>query len=192
MSLDDDVDARGTRRRLQALAAIGWSTASLSDLIGIEDAEISRWLVDERVSRADHDVVAALYDWISDTAPATDTFEARVVVAATIARASRAGYALPIEWDDIDTDEGPARPEPTDELDLIAIELAVKQGARVRLTTAERREAVRQLHERQLSDREISQMLGCADKTVMLDRHAMGLPPVVAGGRPHAGQKNVA
>ncbi|WZH36272.1 MAG: hypothetical protein PIR02_16110 [Microbacterium enclense] len=178
--LNSNVDARGTRRRLEALAALGWAAGAIGAHIGNEQTVVSRWMRAERVTRATADKVAAVYEILSNTHPPTDTHGQRLSRARTIARARRLGYALPIEWNDIDTDEAPARPAKNlAAIDTIAVELAVTAGARVRLTTTERQEAVRQLHARGHSDRRIAEMLDVADRTIFRDREALGLPPAV-------------
>lgn len=89
----------GTKRRLQALLALGWGYPQLDPLLGTSAASIvhqaGRW-----VTRTTHDRVAALYDQLQhQRGPSSQ--------AATWA--AKKGYALPAEWDDIDTDPRPHR-----------------------------------------------------------------------------------
>ncbi|MDF2992482.1 MAG: hypothetical protein K0S37_2996 [Microbacterium sp.] len=135
----------------------------------------------EKVTRATAAKVADVYEILSNAHPPTDTHGQRLSRARTIARARRLGYALPIEWDDIDNDESPSRP-PADPnaIDVVVVELASKGRAPRRLTTSERRTAVRHLSgERQLPDTVIGRMLGVDEKTIGRDRAALNLPAAV-------------
>lgn len=181
--LNTPVDATGTRRRLHALAAIGWSSSAIARLLGIDQTAVPRWARRVYVSRATHDRVAELYERLSTTRPPTSTLGERLSVAKTIAYAQRNGYALPLEWDDIDTDLEPHRPEPVDEIDVVAVQLVVRDGQRVRLSIAERHEAVRQLNAQGRSDGQIAEALCVNERTVLRDRDELGIPAAVGADR---------
>lgn len=182
--LNSSIDGRGTRRRIQGLLALGWSARVIGEHLGCDQTVVSRWAISDRVTRATAAKITDVYDRLGNTTPPTETTGQRMSRARTAARARREGYALPIEWDDIDADDAPHRPEAvSDEIDVIAIQLVVSEGASVPLTRAERREAVRQLHARYLNDREISELLGVAERTVGFDRAALGLPAAVGHDR---------
>lgn len=182
--LNSDVDGRGTRRRIQALHALGWSARAIGEHVNRDQTVVSRWALAARVTRATAKMIADVYDLLSDAAPPTNTHGERISRARTLARARREGFALPIEWDDIDEDDAPHRPEAdADEIDVVAVQLVVSDGARVTLNRTERREAVRQLHARYLNDRQISELLGVNEKTVLFDRQALELGPAVSHDR---------
>lgn len=95
------VDATGTRRRIQALAAIGWSLAEQSRRLGMErsaaHAMTTRaWVTVETAAK-----VAALYDELAMT-PGTST-RARC-------DARRRGWPVPLAWDEEDLDDPAATP----------------------------------------------------------------------------------
>ncbi len=90
------IDATGTTRRLQALAAIGWDSAKLAPRIGVKPRRLERLRRGEKP--AVHATTAAkigqLYRHLSMT-PATGWQADR---ARTIAR--NRGWAPPLAWDD--------------------------------------------------------------------------------------------
>lgn len=102
-----NVNSLGTRRRLQALMAIGYTLQDLSLRLGKNRSWASKCLTEyvevEEATRLD---VARLYDELSMT-PAPDT----VIARRSIARAKKFGYVKPLGWDDIDTDAEPAQQE---------------------------------------------------------------------------------
>lgn len=100
------IDATGTRRRVQALCAIGWTVSDQARRVG--QAPTNMWqltraeLVTVRI--ASH--VAALYDELSMT-PAPDSVTARQARG----RAKAKGWAPPLAWDDDAIDDPAATPE---------------------------------------------------------------------------------
>lgn len=99
------IDVTGTRRRIHALAAIGWSLAEQGRRLGITRNNMStithQKLVTVRVARK----IAALYDELSMT-PATGRTADR-----TRAIAARKGWAPPLAWDDDTIDDPAAAPD---------------------------------------------------------------------------------
>lgn len=99
------VDATGSRRRIQALARMGWSTAELSRRLGKHRSYLLKVLKNDRVQSETAALVALLYDQLSmrrATGP---------VAARTAAEAQAAGWPPPLAWDDIDNDPDPYREE---------------------------------------------------------------------------------
>lgn len=97
------IDATGSRRRLQALVALGYSRASLCRLLGILPSNATelfdgrRREVTVRTARA----VAAVYDRLSMT-PGPSARARR--------DAARLGYLVPAAWDDDEIDDPAAAP----------------------------------------------------------------------------------
>lgn len=95
--------ARGIRRRLQALARIGWGVVALSQECGVPFTTIAC------IQRGDVDAVTAdnahpiraMYDRLENQ-PRKST--------QAVARAERLGWAAPAAWDDIDHDDEPQLP----------------------------------------------------------------------------------
>lgn len=69
-----------------------------------------------------------------------------------------------------------AAPSGRIDVDRVQVELAVAGHARPDMNLRERRVATRILHARGLSDSEIADHLGCADRTVLRNRKLLGLP----------------
>lgn len=171
------VDGRGTRRRLQALACLGWSGAELSRRLGLPEYRLQRVTHADRVLASTARRVAALYAEMWGQRPTAESATAAEMIARTIRAARAAGWVPPLGWDDIDEDAEPVAVEADTEIDTIAVELAVA-GTRVSLTIDERHEVVRQLNARGYSDSTIAAMAGVSAKTVERDRKQLGIPAV--------------
>lgn len=108
------VDATGTRRRIQALQAIGWRLADIGNHLDVTWQNIAAIKTADRVYRTTADRIAAAYDQLCMTVgPST---EAR-------RRALDKGYAPPLAWDDIDdpaADPTHQRP-PDDSVDEVLV-----------------------------------------------------------------------
>jgi hypothetical protein len=93
------VDATGTARRIQALAANGWPMKTLGPHIGVSPATVSRLVAQERVFRTTAEAVTACYEKLASEKP-----EAHGVAVAAIERArrhaAREGWHDPQWWED--------------------------------------------------------------------------------------------
>lgn len=169
------VDATGTRRRLQALAALGWSARAIGERFGRSEGIVYRWMTtSRRVTRSTAVMVDAWFCELAMTKPSLGTVHDRYSVGRARAHAARRGWVPPLAWDDIDNDPTPARPDDEQAIDEIAVELALS-GVAVRLTPAERRECVRRLHRERWSDGRIAATIGCSDRTILRIREELGL-----------------
>lgn len=102
---DRMVPALGTRRRVQALMAMGHSGADIAAQLGVTYQAVHKIKAGtaDKVFASTAANVARAYESMCMTLP-TGPHRTRIRNAAL-----RAGYAPPLAWDDIDTD-----PEPTD------------------------------------------------------------------------------
>jgi predicted transcriptional regulator len=170
------VDATGTRRRLQALVAIGWTHTALAAELCRSTTSLTRSMTSEAVIASTARQVRDLYDRAWDKQPQHDTDDELATINAARALAASHGWPPPMAWDDIDTDPSPCAdpPDLTDELDEIAIERAVAgDGMRLEhLTLAEQNEVVRRLTERGKSIRDIADQLATTKRTVSRRRLA--------------------
>lgn len=153
------VNATGTRRRLRALAALGWPMRHITERLGCSPR--TTWLITHRprqsltVLASTRDAVAALYAELS-TSPPPSTRQTSIVRRLAFER----GWAPPAAWDD-DTIDDPrtyahghlARAK---RLDEIAIAAAVAGDIGVLLTAGERAEVIRR----------------CLDASVTIDQTA--------------------
>jgi transcriptional regulator with XRE-family HTH domain len=160
------VDPLGTRRRMQALAALGWPLAEIGNRVGMSPQQVSRMFRTGRVHRTTEAKVRALYDELS-MIPGPSK-RARDV-------ALRKGWAVPLAWDDEKIDDPNARPSRMTanraSFDEIAVGRAMR-GERIRLRPVERAEAVRRLTAQGLSATEIGDRLGIAPRSVTRMRGA--------------------
>ena len=170
------VDATGTRRRLQALATLGWSVTSLATRSDLALRTLRRALTSTTVTAETARAVTRLYDQLrAEPAPHRSRRE-QAAAARTKAAAQRAGWRAPLAWDDIDDD--PDDPDELDEagaleqpgspaarVDVVAVERAM-QGEQLPLTALERRDAVARLTGRGLSARCIAELLHTPVRTV--------------------------
>ncbi len=173
------LDATGTRRRLQALVAAGWSIDLLAQHLGRTPANLQRTLSGATVTARTAVLIDQLHARLWDVRPPLATDADRASTAAARAEAARNGWLPTLAWDDIDTDPEPqphARPRSStaDDLDDIAIERAVTgDGIGLNdLTAAEQAIVVQRLTERGRSIRDIAEQLRTTKRTVSRRREA--------------------
>ncbi len=185
-AVDDHwVSARGSQRRLHAMGTLGWSLVYLAGRIGTTRNNLSSIFDNQWVTAQRHHAIAALYEELWNTRAPRTTNRERAVYTLVTRTAAKHGWLPPLAWDDIDRDPEPQRGASTDpvaDVDPVAVELAVR-GIETRLTPAERRAAVRELHGYKLGDREIAERLHCAQETVQRIRAELGLPAVLGADR---------
>lgn len=96
----DFVPNVGTKRRLQALLANGWTHPELHERSGLRTSVLitqpGKW-----VTRRTHDAIVALYEDLWDLPGPSDV---------TRKRARRLGYVPPLSWDDDEIDDPSAAP----------------------------------------------------------------------------------
>lgn len=176
------IPSAGTRRRLQALAAIGISARTIAQHTGVTTHMVRKYrsAVCDTIRPERAALFADAYNALSDhrgTGPDARRCEAL---------ARRFGWLPPIAYDDDTIDD----PDPAvdaaaraalrldaptwdrDELDEIAVEQACN-GRRVHLARAERLAAVATLTERGYSEKQISELLGYPARTVARDKAAI-------------------
>ena len=167
------VDATGTRRRLQALATLGWSVTSLATRSELAPRALRRALTSTTVTAQTARAVDRLYAKLrAEPAPHRTPGE-QAAAARAKAAAQRAGWRGPLAWDDIDhdpdeLDEAAALEQPGSpaaRVDVVAVERAMR-GEQLPLTALERRDAVARLTSRGLSARCIAELLHTTVRTV--------------------------
>lgn len=161
------VDATGTHRRLQALAAIGWATRPLAAKVGVTPTAIKQWMRRELVQPKTAARVAELYDELwNQPGPSV---KGR-------AHARRMGWPSPLAWDDDTIDDPAARPNRGHQLPLAFDEVAVQRamhGDAVKLRPVERAEVVRRLTAAGYSAAEIAARVDIDQRSVqrIRDQH---------------------
>jgi transcriptional regulator with XRE-family HTH domain len=102
------VDGTATRRRLQALVAVGWAQARLAERLGVERTNLNKMLRSGQHVRAGTvRAVARLYDELWDQAPPESEHRAKISASRARNYARAAGWLPPMAWDD-DTIDDPA------------------------------------------------------------------------------------
>lgn len=143
------IDPTGTRRRLRALFAIGYTARSLGGPLRVSPSRVSQiangyW---DQVHVDTAERVKVLFDRLCMTRPVGPVAERQRKLAA------RKGWPSALAWDDDTIDDPKARPQgmqkPTsrhrDEVDEAAVIRAMGGDRGVTLTKAERAEVVRRL-----------------------------------------------
>jgi DNA-binding XRE family transcriptional regulator len=174
------VDGTGTRRRMQALMALGYSTTELSARLHKPRPFASRVMRQEFVVEPTRIAVAALYDELSMT-KLPDTWEVQRIRNI----AAKNGYAPPLAWDDDVIDDPSAEPAEwkrgatergfltrNDE----AVILAALDGDKPEMSPVERREVITKLNARRWSAGRIGAYIDCSVKTVDRVRGELELP----------------
>jgi hypothetical protein len=166
--------AIGTRRRLQALAAAGWSSAQLASRLGVTRGAVAslRTTGQHRVLAATADAVAALYEdcwWRTPPGRGRD-------LARTETWAIRHGWADPSRWHGRDLDDPGAGPAAlVDDVDPVAVAEAIA-GRRVRLTRVEQRAVADELTRRGASAQAAAEAIGRSARTVVRYRTRSTFP----------------
>ena len=137
----------GARRRLQALAALGWSNAEVARRMGMNSEHLPHLLrYATHIGQRNAARIAAVYDELSMQLPKPTTRHQKQAMSVARNRARRNGWPPPLAWNNIDDpDERPHerredRRTKTD-VDHAVVE-RVLAGDRLPMTTAERREVV--------------------------------------------------
>lgn len=95
------VDATGTHRRLQGLAAIGWSSREIAARLGVTPQTLRRLHLQAHCWSSTRDRVAAVYDELSMT-PGGNV--------RTVTWARKRGWVVPLGWNDEEIDDPAALP----------------------------------------------------------------------------------
>ena len=168
------IDPTGTRRRVEALQAVGYSMSWIAERIGQHPTNFTSVVKRDRVTVATRNAVAAVFDEYALTPRVAESWHERASVSRTLNHARKAGFVPALAWDDIDFDAAPATAdEPV--IDEVAVQLAVS-GVHVKLTPVERREAVKAAYALGLMDTQIAERIGCDKNTVLRIRKELGLP----------------
>jgi AraC-like DNA-binding protein len=173
------VDATGTRRRLQALIATGWTVELLAAEIDRRPKALRRSMTSASVTARTAHEVTSLYERLFNATPPRATSEQRAAADAARAHAAEQGWLPPLAWDNIDTDITPATPaagSQRNDIDEIAVERALA-GDRITyddLTTDEQQEVIRRLTARGASIRDIAAQLRTTKRTVSRRRASLG------------------
>lgn len=150
------VDAAGTRRRLQALVAVGWAQAQLADRLGMSPGNFGGMMRRSQVVAATARAARDLYSQLWDENPADHGVTANSISRA-LNQAREHGWLPPAAWDDdlLDLPDGELtaelarRAEQMDDAEVQRCHTArYKHGERSPLINAGAREHGRRQRER--------------------------------------------
>lgn len=169
-------DATGTRRRIQALAAIGWSCSALAREMGCSGSQVSQIQLgtSARVLPSTADMVAEVYERLSMRVPKKEDVRVRN-------HARRNGWVPPLAWDNIDDpDEVPClgADVPATEADPVLIERLMTNG-QADVPINERPVVVAELVARGMADPDIAHRIGVWPETVLRIRQRHGIAPAI-------------
>jgi hypothetical protein len=97
-------DATGTRRRLQALCALGWTTDIIGQHLHVDGKAVRSFMQTKTVTTTTASRVCAVYDQLSMT-PGPSSI--------TRKRSAAKAWVVPLAWDDESIDDPRARPDRT-------------------------------------------------------------------------------
>lgn len=179
------LDGTGTRRRLQALAAVGWTVSAIGRQRGLSAQWLGKLLGADLVSPDEVHIVREAYEalWL---APAPASRRASYAKG----RARDRGWVSALAWDDIDDPNerpnlGLRYPKRGDEVDDVAVAEAMAGRKQFGdLTKAERQLVVRKLVElRRWTDQRVATWLHASDRSVLRIRQELGIAAVPASRR---------
>lgn len=141
------VSATGTRRRVQALVALGWSMPYIAERSRIEVTYLRFILRENKQVTIETAVkVADCYRQLAMTLPPATKSRERQSVTRARRMAERKGWAPPLAWDDIDNDDSPyivTKDKKADNfIDEVAVRRFVDGDMTVSLSRAERQMAI--------------------------------------------------
>lgn len=110
VAVERRVDATGTRRRLQALLALGWSRAELARRAGLQHNTICHVLQREVCTIGTARAVHRVYEELWDRRPAPVTAPQRQALSRALREAAREGWVPPMAWDEGTIDDPTATP----------------------------------------------------------------------------------
>jgi transcriptional regulator with XRE-family HTH domain len=163
------VDATGSRRRLQALVAVGWSQRRLAARLGVSPANMASLMKRPRVLASRARTIRGLYEELWNTPPQCRSTQERLAVTRAQEFAAARGWAKPMAWDDDTIDDPAVKPSLEEDrsiVDPVAVERALS-GDLVSLTRTEAAEVTRIATERGMSASQIAKITGRAQRSVV-------------------------
>lgn len=103
-------DSTGTRRRLHALVATGWSQARLARELGMTGANFGAMMRRDQVTAGTAREVGDLYDRLWNQPPPEHDQRTRIAASRARRHAADRGWAPPLAWDDDLIDDPSATP----------------------------------------------------------------------------------
>lgn len=138
------VDATGTRRRIEALGALGWTGAQIGRELGTTGEHIRQLRNQRQVTRSLAARLAEVYERLAMRLPPETTRAERHNAARQRNKARRLGWLPPLAWLSIDDpDEHPDLTATDDLPDPVVVDRILAGDRTLRPTKAERWEVIR-------------------------------------------------
>lgn len=102
------IDPLPTRRRIQALACLGWTWRAIAQEADIDERRVWWFLEGQLITAGNARLIRDVYSRLWDRIPTSDNPHVVAKIRSARAKAKRFGWTPPFGWDDIDTDEEPA------------------------------------------------------------------------------------
>lgn len=106
-----NIDSTGTKRRIQALVAIGWSLARIGQRIGISPTNMSTFMQMDQCSAGKAKAVRELYDKLWNQPQAGTDHRSKIAANRARNYAKGRGWVPPMAWDDETIDDPAATPD---------------------------------------------------------------------------------
>ncbi|MHA3724191.1 hypothetical protein ACXR2T_09965 [Leucobacter sp. HY1910] len=167
----DQIESAGSRRRLQALIAAGWSAPLLAEKLSTTRGYVRDMAVGTRRFLPDHvHRIERLHRALWDQPPPRSEQYEKLAYARALSMARRYDWVTTLAWDDIDRDEAPARlsdagGEETNAPDETAV-IELMAGRRVPAARADYLAAIDRLTARDVSQTEIGERIGWSQARV--------------------------
>jgi hypothetical protein len=100
----------GTRRRMQALVATGWSQARLASELGLTRANFGTMMRCDQVTAGTARAASELYDRLWNQPPPEHDQRTRIAASRARNYAAKRGWVVPLAWDDDVIDDPDSRP----------------------------------------------------------------------------------
>lgn len=142
------VNARGARRRVQALMRLGYPMRHVAVRVGYEKTNMRNLVRGDSttITAATHRKIAAAFDAMCMRVPTGVEPKDRAQITRARRRGEAEGWAYPLDWDDIDFDDHPVtlrvKGRSHRDVDFAVVE-ALLAGRHVDSTRAEKDEAMR-------------------------------------------------
>lgn len=157
--------AQGIHRRIQALAAIGyslsWQANQLGYAVGNYISILDRNIIQVKTARK----IRALYEAFEMIPRQGIVNTERYSISRIKNVAKKNSWLPPAAWDNIDTDETPTMTVEKDIVDSVKLDLLL-QGFDVKLSVLERRTFITELANRNFQHMQIAEVIGINVKTV--------------------------
>lgn len=121
------IDSTGTRRRIQALVAIGWSLSRIGQRIGIAPSNMSTFMQASQCTAGKARAVQAMYNELWNQPQTGTDHRSKISASRAKKHAQTNGWVPPLAWDDETIDDPNAVPASSEQTLLVHGEVRVEE-----------------------------------------------------------------